>query len=457
MSLRILILSLLALTALMLATPACDPAAAPDDAWPTDGNGGADTDDNTDNGDAHDGNSDGSGIDSDDSDDSDGADGDGTDGGDTDDGTDGDGVTDADEDADDGNEGGDDTEDGNDTNDDQNDGQGDEDDANDDDDAGDDDLDGDAQTLALFDEVWETFDANYSYFDYKDINWDAVRENDRPRFSQALEPEPFAAELGNVLTVLHDWHVAVVSPEGQAYGPDEPIEVNFPARLLPRYTPSQQGYEQLGNAEIYHSIVGDNLGYIVIDSFENGQFGGVTGDDVRQLLESYADTDGLIIDIRNNAGGNEANATLFTSRFVDEPVDFGYVRYRNGPDHDDFDPLITKTLEPAGDFLYDGWLILLIGQRCMSSAEWFTLQMRAAGAMLMGDTTRGASGSPAEFTLANGVTYYVSTWIAYDDALEPFEDVGIEPDPPFEMAPAASYDDDRDYLLELAIETLEPF
>jgi len=111
--------------------------------------------------------------------------------------------------------------------------------------------------------------------------------------------------------------------------------------------------------------------------------------------------------------------------------------------------------------VYLGPVVCLIGQRCMSSAEWFILMMRNLGATLIGDTTRGASGNPREYSIAsNGVHYAVSTWIAYaaedGEISYGIENNGIIPDfsvPPGEGV-GLSYDSEHDYVLEEAMDYL---
>ena len=95
----------------------------------------------------------------------------------------------------------------------------------------------------------------------------------------------------------------------------------------------------------------------------------------------------------------------------------------------------------------------MIGKKCMSSAEWFALMIKnAPNTTLIGDVTRGASASPREYELDNGVGLGVSSWVAYTEKMEIIEDRGIEPD--IRIDPEQSYDAERDYVLEKAIEVI---
>ncbi len=314
----------------------------------------------------------------------------------------------------------------------------------------------DTETEVLFDELWSTFDENYSYFEHKDVDWDEVKSDFRPLFHDALTPSEFAEEAGAMIQVLHDWHVWVQDPVSDAYiGYDGEYEVNYPSTLMGSYTDG--GYTTIGDDVIFHAWVGTgetkDIAYIVVDTLDTTKWESVSDGAIGNMFVAYQDAAGMIVDIRANSGGNETNAAKIASRLTDDAVIYGYTETRNGPNHDDFDPLVTKTLEPSGGMHYEGPVVCLIGQRCMSSAEWFTLMMRACpNVTLMGDNTRGASGNPAVYSLSNGVNYAVSRWVAYTDEMEPIEDFGIFPE---EFFPAElSFDDAHDYVLEEAIDLL---
>ncbi len=304
----------------------------------------------------------------------------------------------------------------------------------------------------LFEQAWSDFDQTYSYFSYKNVDWDAVKTQYAPQFTDDLSADEFAVTLNNMLQVLHDWHVAVQKPGGEWIGYNGSIETNYPAKLAAQYTRDGE-YTNLGDGVIYHAWLSDNIAYIDVETLDTNSFKSVSDQDIENLFQTYQSADGMIIDIRANSGGNEANAEKFASRFTDRTRTFGYVKYRQGSGHDDFGELIEKTLEPSSGTRFSKKAVCLIGQRVMSSGEWFTLMMKACPTVtLIGDTTRGASGSPKDFSLANGVSYSVCTWMAYTYDNTVIEDNGIAPD--IAVSPQASYDDSHDYVLERAISYL---
>ncbi len=307
-------------------------------------------------------------------------------------------------------------------------------------------------------EVWQQFEDKYSYFDYKQVNWASIYETRRQEF-QGLNATQFGQKLNEVLQVLHDWHVYVRLPDGTYIGYNGNYPLNCSENLFARYVEGGGNYVNVRNANVvYHARLAGNFAHIVIDTLDTGRFSSVTDADIDQIFVQYADTDGIVLDIRNNSGGNEANASRFASRFTTQPRPFGYVRYRQpGSKPYAFDALMEKVLQPAATGQYLKPVAGLIGQRCMSSAEWFTLMLKVCpNAVLIGDRTRGASGNPETFTLPDlGIEYSVCRWIAYDDQQQPFEDRGLAP--AISIDPRQSVDDNaqRDYVLEKAIAYLQ--
>jgi hypothetical protein len=307
------------------------------------------------------------------------------------------------------------------------------------------------QGAELFEQAWNDFDQNYSYFIHKNIDWNAVKTQYQPNFQKNMTADQFAEEFNTVLQVLHDWHVWVQKPNEEYLGYNGTITTNYTSKPRNRYAPN--GYQSLGNGIITHGIVGENgenIAYIRIETLDTESFKAVSDQDIENLFTTYADASGMIIDIRPNSGGNEENAAKFASRFTDAPLLFGKVTFRNGPNHNDFDPPIEKTLEPSTGTHFNKKAVCLIGQRVMSSGEWFTLMMKVCPKVtLMGDHTRGASGGPEVFSMKNGVKYNISRWVAYTYDDVAFEDHGIEP--AIKIPPEQSFDDEHDYVVEQAI------
>ncbi|MBD3336194.1 MAG: hypothetical protein GF355_11825 [Candidatus Eisenbacteria bacterium] len=309
-----------------------------------------------------------------------------------------------------------------------------------------------SEALELFDRIWEEFDRTYPYFVHKQIDWLGLRETYQPRFARELAPGAFADELAVMLRELHDLHISIRKPDGsfvEVYSRD--VARNFTSQPRNRY--SLSGYDTLGDGVIHHGWLADEIAYIRIDTFAREAYASLRESDINRLFDRYAQARGMILDIRPNNGGDETIAASIAGRFTDKPLIYGYTARRHGPGHDDFDEPREKVLEPHGEVFDSGPVACLIGERCMSSAEWFTLMMKSCPrATLIGATTRGSSGNPQELRLDNGVVCGIPSWMAFTPEMVPFEDRGIPPD--IAIPAADSFDSAHDYVVERAIREL---
>jgi len=82
-----------------------------------------------------------------------------------------------------------------------------------------------ADALAQFDSLWNTFDQNYSYFDYKQVDWNAAKSSFRPRASQAVDQTTLNEVFKGMLATLHDQHVRLIAPSGTQIPTYEPKDL----------------------------------------------------------------------------------------------------------------------------------------------------------------------------------------------------------------------------------------
>jgi len=280
-----------------------------------------------------------------------------------------------------------------------------------------------ADFAAQFDSLWSTFDREYSYFEHKRIDWNALRNRYRPAAIAAADQSAFIGVVREMLGHLHDLHVVLRDPGGVSLPTYTPSSfVNWDRAVWQQYI-ARANWTQ-GQNDWGHGVL-DGVPYITIGGWGAAS---IRAADFDAALERYRTAPVLILDVRMNGGGNDALAFDIAGRFTSSTVRTGSVKFRNGPSHSDFGATTPRTLNPRGAWQYTGSVLLLIGRRCASSNESFIEAMRQLPHVtLAGDRTAGATANPGTFPLANGWTYTVSRWIEYDADGRVIEDNGILP------------------------------
>ncbi|MFW5784661.1 MAG: S41 family peptidase [Chitinispirillaceae bacterium] len=273
-----------------------------------------------------------------------------------------------------------------------------------------------------FNLLWKDFDRFYSYFPHKNIDWDSIYSVYRPRISESMSDSLFFMTCSEMLQSLRDIHVYLYS---ERYG-------------FQRYPPNRESFYDEENVHSYlkssleitpsryigYGETADSVGYIRIVSFQGDGW----GREIDPIIKTLTHCKGVIIDVRNNGGGNSQNAERIASRFADSTRLAAYIKWRNGPEHDDHSQLIPYYVRPA-DWTYSGPVVLLTDRGCFSSTEMFVLYMRHIPSVtVIGDTTGGSSGNPISRQLPNGWYYSISRWVEYTSDMELVEGNGIAPD-----------------------------
>lgn len=135
--------------------------------------------------------------------------------------------------------------------------------------------------------------------------------------------------------------------------------------LIPVKTPAE-----LPNVE--SRLLSGNVGMVVIRSFADEAV--VAAFDAALLR--FKDTAGLIIDVRENGGGDAAVARPIMGRFITETKPYALMRRREGRR---LSKPWTETVEPRGPFTYHQPVAVLTTRWSASMAEGFPMGMRGIG------------------------------------------------------------------------------
>lgn len=279
---------------------------------------------------------------------------------------------------------------------------------------------------AVFDELWRDVDLHYPFFEYKHLNWDSLGAVYRPRAVAAASDADLARTLGALLEELRDAHVSLSVPStGATYrylSRAESSPYYFDANTTARYVRDDA---TTPGGHVAYGMLSADVGYARIAAFAGAGWSSEIDDALTAMPAAQA----LVLDVRGNRGGTRSIAIDVAGRFADRARTFGYLRFRNGPSHDNLTAFSDETVAPAGARHFAGQVYVLTDRLDFSSTEELVLAMRALPTTtIVGDTTGGASGGPAPRELSNGWTYELSEWMEYTTNHELYEEIGLAPD-----------------------------
>ena len=305
-----------------------------------------------------------------------------------------------------------------------------------------------ADPLGQFDGFWAALDKDYPYFAFKQIDWDSMRAAYRPLAETAPTTDSLVTLLRAMTSPLRDVHLSFTSPTG-AFVPSwtPPARRNWD---LTRWQGAVAAHAWVQRKPNLGTAAFDDVGYLAIGAWNGANFS-VT--DLDDALAAVRDRRALIIDVRANGGGNDALAFAFAARLSTTTIAAGSVRYRSGAG---LGSAQARTIAPRGPWAFTKPIVLLVGRGCYSSNESFIAALATLPHVtVMGDTTGGGSGNPAEHALGGGWRYRVPRWIEYAPDGRIIEWNGLVPDVvvPWDTTGLAPT---RDPVLEAAVAYLAP-
>ncbi len=305
--------------------------------------------------------------------------------------------------------------------------------------------------MGNFEALWRIIDEHYCFLDYKQqeygLNWDEVYQ----RYKTRIDPQMSDTQLFEVLTQmlgeLRDGHVNLTAPHdyGRYWTWYEAFPANFSDTLQRRY----MGTDYKIASGLDYRILDDNIGYVRYESFSSP----IGEGNLDEVLFHFMLCQGIIIDIRNNGGGDLTNAELLAARFCHEKTLVGYTQHKTGPGHHDFSEMEPHYLEPSANMRWRKPVVVLTNRHVYSAANEFTMYMKALPQVtVVGDHTGGGAGMPFSSSLPCGWVVRFSAVPNYDANYQSTE-FGIAPDYQVNIT-----DDDfrrgRDTIIEFARQLL---
>ena len=249
------------------------------------------------------------------------------------------------------------------------------------------------------------------------------KQQARGAYDGVVSAKQFAELVTTQLVdISHDRHLRVIYSAEALPATSEPAGAQSPP--LPRVMTRSGNY---GFEKIEH--LAGNVGYLKFNAFVNA---GLAGNRVASAMSWLVDTDALIIDLRDNRGGDPAMVQLVASYFFGDgaPVHLNDLIYRRaGTRMEDPTQWWTLPYLPGQRYL-DKDVFILTSQRTFSAAEEFAYDLQTRQrATVVGETTGGGANDNDFRRLAEH--YLVSVSIGH--AINPvthtnWEGIGVVPD-----------------------------
>lgn len=274
-----------------------------------------------------------------------------------------------------------------------------------------------------FEYLWKEVDSRYSFFDYKNIDWNTVHTKYAPLVYDGMTEDSLFNVMGAMLTELRDGHTNLISPFNisRFYFQFQGME-NIDERVVSEF---YLGTDAVSTGPFRHNFLHNKeVGYIRFPSFT----GTVDELNLDYVIRRYKDTKGIIFDIRQNGGGAGIDIYNILARFIDEKTTLYRVRNKTGPGHNEFGEPDDHIISPSPNRKYLKKVILLTDRGTFSAGSYLTLGAKnISNILIMGDTTGGGLGLPNGGQLPNGWIYRCSVTQTLDLYGNNYEN-GIPPD-----------------------------
>lgn len=332
---------------------------------------------------------------------------------------------------------------------------------------------------------WNGISTNYLYWDQEQINWDSMYHVYKPKFDSLDMRQNSDTTMNlcfqymaDMTKSLKDGQYALMFWNGGDYRFEDSLYKSY-ISFIPKLSRAQRVHQALPDTLFDYIIQNNylkNFDYGVYRNFNTNQiFQIITGRVTKGtknviytslnnflLKESYdapypsrptrpviknlfdnihnSNCDAIIVDLRNNRGGNLDDVDFLVGQFTSKPVLFGYARYKSGAGRLDYTPNLPMNITPqAGATDFKKPIVILAdiysAALCESVIHAFKA-LPAAQVTVIGERTYGTSGFITGNDIStNGGTFNVSSFAAvrlsnaaFQDKNHHFNLSGISPD-----------------------------
>jgi len=280
-----------------------------------------------------------------------------------------------------------------------------------------------------FEIFWSDFDEHYALFTVRHLNWDSIYQVYRPQVTPQTTDDQLWTIFSKIVDYLEDGHTKIFNPNVTNHRAEQALRDSTIAEFSRPLVVSNylEAFKEVDEDGVfsYGKIKDKRVGYLHLfgmsDDYEK---------DIDQVMNELQDYDAIIVDIRNNGGGDGDFAAALAGAFADGEHFIFTAQTRNGPKHDDFDEITKFYTQPRGSEQYTKPVILLTDQYTVSAAEEFLWHMNAfVHVTQLGDVSAGDLSDLSNFRfLPNGWVYHYSIQMYLTPDGKTLDGVGFIPD-----------------------------
>ncbi len=308
----------------------------------------------------------------------------------------------------------------------------------------------------LFDVFADVMTTHYSFFEVRNVDWQARLKKQRPRVSDSMSESELFDVMEAMLADLKDGHTGL---SAEINGEDRQAETGrskTSAQLRKAFAEqekveSYRQYSGLFRSRLKECVSEKTLGgtgkkscqnrftwgwadakvgYIGIAAMSGFGIGNIDGqvsalhEGLNEILTSLADADAIIVDVSMNPGGSDLFSLEIASHFADQER-IGFSKWPAAAKEYRQDRMVTP-IDDGVKYLKPVYLIT--SDVTGSAAEIFTMSMRAfPNVTTVGSATSGALSDVLDKTLPNGWSFHTSNEVYVDHEGVCYEGVGIPP------------------------------
>jgi len=322
--------------------------------------------------------------------------------------------------------------------------------------------------------LWNDFNNIHANLDFrmcsntKYNSWYDVYHNEqigyKLKVNSNTSEETLFSECAKMLKELNDPHVGLYAPGKFASSVNNTNSEEFDINKIKNNFLKEDWNNSYKNFLYGRFLLEPNIGYIYIESFadegseSNNQEWGRAIDDI---ISDLADTNALVLDVRDNVGGEIFAMEYIAARFASVQKDYMKTRTKNGPGANDLTSPKIYTIKPlsvisGNKYGYTKPIVLITNKGSVSATEWLTMALRTQDHVThVGTPTRGALSSRNDRSMINGWFYTISPERVTDMDGNYYEGIGISPQKEHIIINTSTDDEQLDYALKLAVKRVE--